>query len=110
MNGTLQIQSYYCLRQQMIHHGLEVAIGAVEDTQLAVGAGAVHQHLLNRLQIGANAEFVNFFADQCPAIRAPVGAWALLPSCQSRSSCHPARNARRASDSPPTDRGGRRER
>ncbi len=48
----------------MIDHGPEVAVGRVVDAQLAIGAGAVVEHVFDGLDVCGRAEFVDLFGHQ----------------------------------------------
>jgi hypothetical protein len=57
----LQRQPRLRLFDQVIDHCVEITVAGVVDAQLAIGARAVDEHILNRFEIGLGAKFVNFF-------------------------------------------------
>ena len=49
----------------MVDDGLDIAVIGLVHAQLAVGAGAVTQHILDHPDVLANAEFFDLLADRC---------------------------------------------
>ena len=50
-----QLDSHLCLGDQVVHDGRNIAVMGIVDAQLAVGTGAVHQHVLDHLDVRADA-------------------------------------------------------